>query len=435
MKLVNVRLPSFSSNQLFQLKIENGRYELIQMQTGPVVTPVPKLSELPTDLIAETKEIDVEGRVLLPSFVDVHTHLDKAYSLPAVPNRSGTLVEAIENYSAKAATFTPDEIKERVRRAAIQSLHHGTAYIRTHVNFELDVSEELALSNLQAVLEVRDELSPMMSLQVVPMFSKLSTRTKRELEVIEEAISYGVDGIGGAPHLSTEANADLDVLFELAGKKNKWLDLHVDEQDNPEVRTISYIIDKTRELGYQGKVFAGHLCSLSAMDEQTAFAIIEGMRQEKIGAITLPGANLYLQGREDKGIVRRGITRVRDLLAAGVSVAAASDNVHDPFHPFGRCDLLQIGLLTSYTAHLAEEKEIQEVLKMITEVPAAFFGLENYGVKEGADASFTILDADNLYDGFARLSPTRYLYHQGQWTSVMRSESQLLRSEKPQLRV
>lgn len=424
--LYNVRLLETPSTQLFHVIIKDGRYESIEKQFESPVLQGSALSQITVNQLDEQKIINVEGRYLLPSFIDIHTHLDKAYSLASVPNKSGTLQEAIKNYSERASQFSPSEIKERVKRAALQSLSHGTTNIRTHVNFEMDISEEIALHHLQAVLEVKNELRNVMSIQVVPMFSYLSSRSKRQLEVVEEAISYGVDGIGGAPHLSPNAEDDIDLLFQFAYKHNKFLDLHVDEQDDPAVCTIEHIIEKTIQYDFQGKVVTGHLCSLAAMDERKAQTIMEKMNKVKIGAVTLPGANMYLQGRNDKGLIRRGITRVRELIEHGVSVATASDNVNDPFHPFGRCDMLQIGLLTAYTTHLASERELHHVVKMITEIPAGFYGLENHAVKEEAKANFVIVDGEDLYDLFAALSPSRYVFHKGQWISVTKSDTQQL---------
>ena len=408
-------------SQLYHILIKDGIYEKIEIQPGPKLG----VSPIRLEKLESQKVIDLEGRGVLPSFVDIHTHLDKAFSLASVPNQSGTLQEAIQNYSDKAPSFTGEIIKERVKRAAFQSLSFGTTFIRTHVNFEMDVSRDLALSHLQAVLEAKIELSPWMTIQVIPMFSNLSTRSKQEMELVAEAISYGVDGIGGAPHLSLQAKDDIEVLFQLAVKNGKPLDLHVDEQDNPAICTIEEVIRETKRNDYQGNVITGHLCSLAAMDESKALMIMEQMAKEKIGAVTLPGANLYLQGRGDKGKVRRGITRVKELMENGVEVATASDNVNDPFHPFGRGDLLQIGLLTAYAAHLASEADLYNVLHMMTDIPGGFFGFDDYGITEKSPASFVIVDNPDIYGLFAGLSPARYVFNQGRWVSATNTEMQI----------
>jgi cytosine/creatinine deaminase len=421
-QLINVSLPLLNTEKLYTIVIQNGMYTKVEPQTQKRNGNFSIFKDIWSSKEDYQPIIDMGGRILLPSFIDIHTHLDKAFSLETVPNKSGTLIEAIRNYSEKAASFSKNEIKRRVMKGALQALSHGTTHIRTHVNFEWNVSNELALSHLQAVLEARDLLKPYVTIQVVPMFSDLSVKSEREKDVLKEAISYGIDGIGGAPHLSPNATKDIDQLFELAAKYDKFVDLHVDEQDNPEICTIERIIDNTKKWDFQGRVTAGHLCSLSAMTEEKSDRIIEEMALQHIYTVTLPGANMYLQGRGDKGIVRRGITRVREMLQKKVGLATASDNVSDPFHPFGRFDLLQIGLLTAYTAHLASEEELIAVLNMITQTPAAIFGKKAHGMKEGGVAEFVLFDATNIYDLFANLSPARYVYKDGDWISSSQFE-------------
>lgn len=416
MTLYNVRLPLNDEQAMFEITIKDDQYEKVEKQQPAVSPSAVSFSNVRGEM-AGLQEVDLEGRLLLPSFVDIHTHLDKAFSLQAVPNQSGTLPEAIRNYSKQAHLFTKTEIKQRVIRAAIQSLSYGTTHIRTHVNFELDVSASLALEHLEAVLEAKQELSPYLTLQVVPMFSQIYGRPRKELDIVETAIHSGVDGIGGAPHIFPQAAENIEALVKLAIKYDKVVDLHVDENDDPSVSTIETLIRLTEQHGLQGKVTAGHLCSLAGMEDAKAERIIEKMAKTKVNAVTLPGANMYLQGRGDRGIVRRGITRVKELLQAGVSIATASDNVNDPFHPFGRGDMAQIGLLTAYTAHLASKEEIKEVVRMATAVPAAIFGLPDHMVKKGAPANFVIFDTNDIYDLFASLSPTRLVFTNGEWLS------------------
>lgn len=422
LQMHNVRLPLGRGDGLFKVEIADGRFKRIQPQSPEAAEGAAKFSE--TDGALENYQVlNLEGRYLLPSFVDIHTHLDKAFSLNAVPNRSGTLREAIASYSARAHLFNKQEIKRRVTKAALQALSYGTTHIRTHVNFEIDVDPGLALEQYEAALEAREELQNFVSIQVVPMFPNLYGRPAKEMEWVEEAIKMGADGIGGAPHLLPEANQNIDQLLSLAVKYDKFVDLHVDENDDPAICTIEHLIEKTKALGLEGKVFAGHLCSLAAMDEKRAYRIIEGMGEARIGAITLPGANLFLQGRGDKGLIRRGVTRVKELRALGVQVAAASDNINDPFHPFGKGDLLQIGLLTAYAAHMAGQDDLYAVLGMISTIPAGFYGIKNHGIKEGAPAQFVLADTGDIYELFSFQSPTRFVYSHGQWLFERRSTS------------
>ncbi|EIJ80425.1 amidohydrolase [Bacillus methanolicus PB1] len=415
--LINVFLPLYDSNQLFEIIIKNGSYELIRKQSSYLeMKNVIKLDGLslsppPTSL----KTIDCQGSVLLPSFIDAHMHLDKACSLNKVANHSGTLEEAILNYRQQSPFFSVEEIEYRAIKTALNALSHGTAAIRTHVNFEVALGEDVVFRALEAVLRAREKLKPYIDIQIFPMFSWPDDSSKRKLEWIEEAINMGVDGIGGAPHLAVDPEKEIDFLFDLAEKHDKPIDLHADESDDPNVCTLDYIIQKTVEHQFQNRVVVGHLCSLAPMEHEKALLLIDRMAEAEIGAVTLPGANMYLQGRFDSGIVRRGVTRINEILQRGVTLAAASDNVNDPFHPFGKADLLQIGLLTAYAAHLGSNAGQKQVIKMITEEPAKLLHINNHGVQQGSKASFVILRAGSIEEIFTNLPSERYVFHKGRW--------------------
>jgi cytosine deaminase len=419
MILYNVKLPFEDEERLFTIEVEDGRYTRIEKQDELQHTGLLPLFELKkmTDLEGD---IDAQGCVLFPSFVDIHTHMDKAFSLRSVPNQSGTLVEAIQNYSLNVQHFNKEEIQSRVMKMAVQSLMYGTTHIRTHVNFEMDRSWKLALGHLEAVLAAKRRLAPFLSIQVVPMFSNLSTRDAAEWEIINEAVEMGADGIGGAPHLSPRAKEDIETLFSLAEKYNLFLDLHVDENDDPNIDTIIDIINTKKSRGFEGQITAGHLCSLAAMQKEKAVEIIRAIKSEKINVVTLPGANMYLQGRLDQGLIRRGVTRVKELIGVGANVAAASDNVNDPFHPFGRGDLLLVGLLTSYASQLNGKEDLQNILRMVTEIPGSMFGIK-HGVKVGNEAHFVILYASDNYELFASLPDGRAVYTNKKWQSLKTS--------------
>ncbi|UOQ83366.1 amidohydrolase family protein [Gracilibacillus salinarum] len=411
--LFNASVPLRNNGQLYSITIRDGVYQQVKEQTGYVKCEGLSFQELENNF-SQAMDVDLEGRIVLPSFVDIHTHLDKAYSLKEVPNKSGTLLEAIENYHQKAHTFTPEMIKRRVYRQALESLSYGTTHIRTHVNFEMNISPKLALDKLAAVIEVKEALRDLLTIQIVPMLSDVASYTKEQYAVIQQAMELGIDGIGGAPHLRANPEENIDALIRLAVENEKFLDLHVDENDDPAVCTIETLIEKTIAYDMQGQVTAGHLCSLAAMNHEKAARLIEGMAEASIHAVTLPGANMYLQGRFDQGVIRRGVTRIKELINGGVTIATASDNVHDPFHPFGRGDLVQIGLLTAYAGHLASEAELLHLLRMMTTIPGSIFGLE-HEIKEGAVADLVVIDSVDMYDLFASMAPTRYLFTKNRW--------------------
>ncbi len=366
---------------------------------------------------------DAEGRILLPGMVDAHMHLDKSHSLLVAENKSGTLLEAIQSYTKASETFTDENVLARMRKTALSALAHGTTTIRTHIDFNTRVNEETTFRGVRMALELKKELAPIMDIQVFPMLPYYPYE-EQDRKKIETMLTFGVDGVGGAPHISECPLECIDEIFSYARRFTLPIDLHTDESDDPTVNTVMYIAEKTIEANYQGKVVVDHLCSLAAMDHEKAESVIAKMKEAELGAITLPAANLYLQGREDRGVVRRGITRVRQLLEANVPIATASDNVCDPFHPFGRGDLLQIAQLTGYTAHMGGKADLYTLLQMITDVPAQLVGKQSKGIKVGEEADFVLLNATTIEGLFAELTQTRAVYRAGRWVAMTNAVSE-----------
>lgn len=426
MDLCNVRLPLEDEGYLFRLSIRDGVWTLIQKQEADAAQPgaISLENWKPTQGTGESgvTVIDLEGKIVLPGFVDAHMHLDKSFSLTSVENRSGTLEEAVRNYSLASPSFTKNEIKSRIIRSSLQALSFGTTHIRTHLDFNLRASREVALRTIEAALEAKEALAPYISLQLFPMcpynFMQL------DVDAVEEALRMGVDGIGGAPHLSLTPKEDIDYIFKLADKYDVPIDLHCDETDNPAMRTIDHIAMRTESEGYSGRVTVDHLCALASMTDQDAQGIIERMAVAKLKAVSLPAVNLYLQGRHDGFPVRRGITRLKEIWEAGIPIAVASDNIHDPFHPFGRGDLLQIALIGSYAAHMGRPDDLRTLLRMISEVPAKVLGLTSYAVKSGNTANFVVIDGSTPEELFTMLPERRWVYSQGSFVRMAASKAE-----------
>lgn len=407
---INVSLPLTDNSNLFEVIVRDGKFDRIVLQNERVESG--EFKPFFGDGMPAGGFWDLQGRVMLPGFVDAHMHLDKAFSLPQVANKSGTLAEALRNFDEAYPSIEKHDIKSRMRKAALKSLSYGSTALRTHLDFNLQAGKEVAFRTIHAALEVREELKDLIDIQLFPLVMHESLGTK-EMEAVEETLIQGVDGIGSIPHISRTPEQDVDQMFKLASKYSCPVDFHTDESDNPAVQTVSFIADATERYGYQGRVVAGHLCSLAGMDDETAQHLIGKMKKAGIGAVTLPAANMYLQGREDRGIVRRGITRVREIQEAGIPIAAASDNIHDPFHPFGRGDMIQIGLLTAYAAHYGGAAEQATVLRMMTEIPAALMELTHYGISPGMNADFVILNACKTEEIFTFLPEERAVFKQG----------------------
>lgn len=416
--LHNVRVPLLDENRLYTLVAENGTWSAIIPQDGISHLPDARpLDHLDGGCPETSDRFDAGGKMLLPGLVDAHMHLDKSFSLPFVGNHSGTLEEAVRNYAAACPSFSKDMIRQRMMRAALLAVSFGTSAIRTHLDVHVEAGREVAMRTIEAALEVKEALKPYVTIQLFPMIPQQHV-TPAAMELAEETVRMGVDGLGGAPHLSDEPETGIDRLFRLAERLGCPLDFHTDESDDPSVRTVVHIANRTKALGFAGRVTVDHLCSLAAMSDGEAEPIIRLMAEAGLKAVSLPGANLYLQGRHDNYPVRRGVTRIRDIAAAGIPIAVASDNIHDPFHPFGRGDLLLIALIAAYAAHMGSPADMRMLLRMITEVPAGILGLPEYGVREGYKADFVIFDADSPEMLFTMLPDRRWVHHGGRWLKI-----------------
>lgn len=352
--------------------------------------------------------LNLKNKVLFPGFVDVHVHLDKAFTWPNITNRSGTLKEAIANYQANQHTMTVEDMKKRMALNVQYALRHGTTAMRTHLDFGTPAYLEKVV---QAFQSVKETYAGDIYLEAVLMCPH-EIEAKDE-QLIKWALREGIDLLGGAPHLSPYPRANIDKIFDIAVSFNVDVDLHVDESDDPRVNTITDVCHFTVQARYEGRVTAGHCTSLAAMDQAEADEVMALIKEARVGIVTLPATNLYLMGREDVGLIRRGLTRVKELIARGIPVAVASDNVRDPFHPYGKADLLQMILLASYAAHMTSEHEMDKLFEMITHIPASMMGLESYGLNVGDWADFVVMPGDDPKLLLAELPVSREVWKHG----------------------
>jgi cytosine/creatinine deaminase len=338
------------------------------------------------------EEWNLNGNVVLPGLVDAHVHLDKTFSTTF--NKSGTLQEAIDTWRQEKPHLTYEGYAARMMQAMQVAVTKGTTHLRTHI----DIDSESGFAALEAMLDVREKFRSMLDVQVVALGQ--AGLGDEETQAMQAALEMGADIVGGAPALLPEPRKSIDVIFELAGRYGKPIDLHIDETEDPTTLTLEYLAEKTIQHGMQGLVTAGHCCSLAFVNDATADRIIGKVKDAKLHIITLPSCNLVLMGR-GMNPVPRGLTRVKELLGAGVNVAAASDNVRDPFNPLGNYDLLHIANLTAHAAHMTGAKELETCLNMVTSNAAEVMGLENYGLFEGGKADLVVVDAVNAMNMLA----------------------------------
>ena len=357
--------------------------------------------------------IDLEGKLLVPALIDPHIHLDKVNVLDTVrKNVSGTLTEAIEILWDKKRQYTDEDVIQRAGAVLDRALMNGTLAMRTHI----DVDTIGGLKPLSGVLALREKYKDRMTLQLVAFPQEGFIKVPGADRLMEEAMRQGCDLVGGMPaneKTPDDSLAHVRFCFDLAEKYDADVDMHVDETDDPFYRTLEMVADETIRRGWEGRVTAGHTCALAAYDDHYASYVIEKVAKAEIHMITNPVTNLMLQGRLDKQPIRRGITRVKELLEAGVNVSFGQDCVNDTFYPLGSADMLQVANITVHAAQMSLPAELEKVFDMITTDAARLLGLENYGIEEGCDANLVVIDARDIRQAMA-LCPTRpYVLREG----------------------
>ena len=332
---------------------------------------------------------DLQGRVVLPGLIDAHTHLDKTFA--TLENDSGTLSEAIAVWGRVREARDSAEITRAATKALRLAIGNGVTAMRSHI----DIGSPDQLLAVEVLLDLREQFRDHIDLQFVALGT--AAGEQKWLDGMKAALAMGVDFVGGCPALRPNPQAEIDAIFSLAEQTGKAIDLHVDETEDSHMLSLEYLAEKTIAHGMQGQVTAGHCCSLAFVDDTTAQRVIDKVAAAQINIVTLPSCNLVLMGRKIQP-VPRGTTRVKQLLVAGVNVCSASDNVHDPFNPFGSYDLLQIANLNAHVAHMTGSAELTESLNMVTHRAADCLNVSDYGMRVGNSADLVVLNTTESLD-------------------------------------
>jgi cytosine deaminase len=373
-------------------------------------------------------EIDAEGRLATPAFVQPHIHLDKALVGPLLPpNRSGTLAEAIALLHATKRAATVEEIRERAGVVIREAVMAGTTVIRSHV----DVDTIGGLKPLQGVALARADHADLCEIQLVAFPQEGIWRDPGTAELMAEAMRSGADLVGGMPHWEADHDAarrHIEFCLDLAAQHDADVDMHVDETDDGRWRSFELLVDAAERRGWGGRTTAGHVCAMAAWEDDYAAGVIGRAAAVGVNVITNPPTNLMLQGRDDREPRRRGIPRVKELMRAGVTLAAGQDCIDDAFYPFGNADPLQVALILAHAAQLGTPTEIAAALRMIGEDAAKILRLPDYGLIPGARADLVVLDAERPADALREQAPRRWVVRRGQIVAETVQERHLHRT-------
>ena len=372
------------------------------------------ISEVADHVAADSgRELDVGGMLVSPAFVQPHIHLDKVGTLPLLGrNSSGTLAEAIEILHRIKRSASADDVAARAGVVIRQAVLSGTTRIRTHV----DVDTVGGLVPLRGVVQAAREHADLCDIQIVAFPQEGIIRDPGTAELMDAAMSEGGDVVGGMPHWEADEDAareHIDICMGLAQRYDADVDMHVDETDDPGSRTLEILIDATSRAGWQGRVTAGHCCAMAAWPDEYARQVISRAAAVGVHFVTNPATNLLLQGRLDSEPRRRGLPRVKELLAAGLLVGCGQDCVRDGFYPFGAADQLQVALILCHAAQLSVPAEIDDALASIRHSAARIMGVAGYGTEPGCAADLVIVDADDMHEALRLQANRRWVIRRG----------------------
>jgi cytosine deaminase len=392
--ITNARLPRTAA--LVSVAIEGGR----------IVAPPPAGATQPASVI------DARGGLLTPALVEPHIHLDAVLTVGQPRhNLSGSLFEGIAIWGDRVKDLTVEDVKRRVSQVLRWQVANGVLFVRSHV----DVCDP-KLTALRAMLEIRDEFADQITIQLVA-FPQQGIQSFPDGEALmRRAVEMGAEVVGGIPHFElTREYGEQSVKFAvaLAHEFNKQVDIHCDETDDEHSRFLEVLAAETIRLNMQGRVTASHTTAMHSYNNAYAGRLIVNVARAGLHMVTNPLDNAVLQGRFDHYPIRRGHTRVKELLAAGVNVCLGHDSVMDPWYPLGKADPLQAAFTLAHYGQMSGFEEIRTLIDMITVNGARALGLKDYGLEPGCRADLVLFDAPTESDTIRLMAPRRLVLRGG----------------------
>ncbi|RGP53382.1 cytosine deaminase [Pseudomonas abyssi] len=386
--IVNARLAGRSG--LYRVGMADGRFTAIDVQSA--------------SQSAAAGVLDAGGNLLLPPFVEPHIHLDAALTAGEPRwNQSGTLFEGIECWGERKAMLSRDDVISRAEQTLKLFAAHGIQYVRTHV----DVTDP-QLTALRAMVEVRERVAEFVDLQIVafPQEGILSFCGGKEL--MREAVTVGADVIGGIPHFEFTRDYGVESvkwLMDLAERSDCLVDVHCDEIDDPQSRFLEVLAAEALSRDYGSRVTASHTCAMHSYDEAYCSRLFRLLGKSGLNFVALPTENLHLQGRFDGYPKRRGVTRVPELLDAGLKVCFGQDSIRDPWYPMGNGNLLRTLDVGLHACHMLGMERIETALEIVTDNGAAALNLNDYGIAVGNPARCMVVNGATPYEVLLNQSP------------------------------
>ncbi|MGI9412076.1 MAG: amidohydrolase family protein, partial [Hyphomicrobiales bacterium] len=364
------------------------------------------------DLSADGRGIDIDGRMVAPGFIETHIHLDKSCILDRCKSEQGHLDEAIEQVAQAKKAFTAEDVYERAKRTLEKCLLHGTTHMRTH----LEVDPVIGHRGLDGVMPLIDEYKWAIDLEicVFPQEGLLNNPGTDELMV--EALQRGCKVVGAAPYTDSDPRGQIDRVFEMAREFDVDIDMHLDFGPSHDELDILYVCELAEKFDYGGRVAVGHVTKLSTMPMDRLDEVSSRVADAGVAVTVLPSTDLFLMGRHMDHNVMRGVVPVHRMLGSGVNCSLSTNNVLNPFTPFGDCSLIRMANIYANICQVGKRDDIVECFNMVTERSARLLRLEDYGVKVGSSADLVVHNCADPATAVSELVPPVYGFKRGHQT-------------------
>lgn len=389
------------------------RNALLRSSAGPVDIGVKggRVAAIESRLACEAVEVDIGGRLALPGFVDTHIHLDKACLLDRCGHHHVSLGDAIWAVSEMKRDFTIGNVYARGAEVLERAIVHGTTRMRTHV----EIDPRIGLRSFEAVKALKRDYAWAIDLSLCVFPQEGLTNDPGAEDLLIQSLRDGGDVIGGCPYTDTDPDAHLERIFDLAQEFDVDVDLHLDFDLDPSWFHLDEVCRQTERRNYHGRVAIGHATKLSALPPERMKAATAQLARAGVAVTVLPATDLYLMGREATHNVPRGLTLAHKLAGDGVVCSVATNNVLNPFTPFGDASLLRMANFYANVAH-ASVNEFDTCLDLVTEQPARLMNLDDYGIKVGNPADLIVLDTADSRFAIAELPDIAMGFKSGRQT-------------------
>src|SRR5262245_26604252 len=363
-------------------------------------------------LQAEGETLDLGGRLVTPGFIETHIHLDKSCILDRVKAEKGDLEEAIQEVARVKRGFTPEDVYARARKTLEKSILNGTTHMRT----QLEVDPGIGLRGLEGVRKLIDEYKWAIDVEICifPQEGLLNNPGTDELMV--QALKSGGSVVGAAPYTDSSPHGQIDRIFAIAREFDIDIDMHLDFAPTPDDLDLLYVCELAERFKWGGRVAIGHVTKLSTAPPELLSHCAKRMADAGVALTVLPSTDLYLMGRHMTHSVMRGVAEAHKLLHHGVNCTLSTNNVLNPFTPFGDCSLIRMANIYANITQVGSAHDTRECFDMITTRSARLMNLREYGLAVGKPADLAVLDAESREQAVAELSPVLYAFKRGRRT-------------------